>query len=434
MGDRAVAELSGGISVRGMPGFDELKRRGALEGIRILDFGTAWAGSIPGHVLADFGAEVIKIESQDRVDLLRYGPGPYAPMRGKPWTEARECNTWFHSVNRGKLGVTINFTTARGAELIRQLVAISDIVVDNFTPDVLPKYHLHYEALTAIKPDLIMLSISVAGQHGPYRDTRAYAFNLHGLSGFASLIGFEGDTEPQHIDIAYADWNAGMFGTYSLLLALFHRQRTGEGQFIDLSAWESTTTLLAEGVVDASMNQRVRGPQGNAHPTMAPHGYYPCQGDDVWLALAVRSEAEWQSLCTVMGQPNLAQDARFGDMYQRLQHRAALDAKVMAWTQTQDAEDAAKRLQGAGIAAMPLRTVEGRGNDPHLRAGQTHTEIDHPGVGWEYMHNIPWHMSDTPPRIQGPAPRVGQHNAYVFGELLGLSPEVQQHLADAGIL
>ena len=230
MGGSAIAELSGGISVSGMPGFDELKRSGALQGIRILDFGTAWAGSIPGHVLADFGAEVIKIESQDRVDLLRYGPGPYAPMRGKPWTEARECNTWFHSVNRGKLGVTINFTTARGAELIRQLVAISDIVVDNFTPDVLPKYNLHYEALTAIKPDLIMLSISVAGQHGPYRDTRAYAFNLHGLSGFASLIGFEGDTEPQHIDIAYADWNAGMFGTYSLILALFHRQRTGEGQ------------------------------------------------------------------------------------------------------------------------------------------------------------------------------------------------------------
>ncbi len=414
--------------------FDELKRTGALQGIRVLDFGTAWAGSIPGHVLADFGAEVIKIESQDRVDLLRYGPGPYEPMRGKPWTEARECNAWFHSVNRGKLGVTINFTTPRGAEIIRQLVGMSDIVVDNFTPDVLAKYDLHYEALTQLKPDLIMLAISVAGHHGPYRDTRAYAFNLHGLSGFASLIGFDGDTEPQHIDIAYADWNAGMFGTYSLLLALFHRLRTGEGQFIDLSAWEATTTLLTEGIIDATLNQRVPGPQGNAHPTMAPHGYYPCEGDDVWLALAVRSDDEWRALCGVMGQPELAQDERFQDMYQRLQHREALDTCVSVWTRTQEVEALTRRLQGAGIAAMPLRTVEGRGKDPHMQARGSHEAIDHPFTGLEYLHNIPWHMSATPPRIQGPAPQVGQHNAYVFGELLGLSAAEQQQLADDGVL
>ncbi len=420
--------------MRGLPGVEAFKRTGALQGLRVLDFGTAWAGSIPGHVLVDCGAEVIKVESEERVDLLRYGPGPYEPMRGKPWDEARECNTWFHSVNRGKVGVTINFTTERGAELIRQLVAMSDIVVDNFTPDVLPKYGLDYTSLAQIKPDLIMLSISVAGQSGPYKDTRAYAFNLHGLSGFASLIGFEDDTEPQHIDIAYADWNAGMFGTYSLLLALFHRQRTGEGQFIDLSAWESTTALLTEGMVDAAMNQRPQRPQGNAHPRMAPHGYYPCQGDDVWLSLAVRSEIEWQAFCGVIGQEALTRDPRFGDLSQRLQHRADLDEFVSMWTRTQDVEVATQRLQAVGIAAMPLRTVEGRGDDPQMRARQTHTEIEQPGVGLEYMHNIPWKMSATPPRVQGPAPQVGQHNAYVLGELLGLSPEAQQELADDGIL
>ncbi len=416
------------------PSWEALKQSGALKGIRVLDFGTAWAGAIPGHVLADFGAEVIKIESQERVDLLRYGPGPYNPMRGKPWTEARECNTWFHAVNRGKLGVTINFTTERGADLIRRLAAISDIVVDNFTPDVLPKYNLHYDALTQARPDLIMLSISVAGQHGPYRDTRAYAFNLHGLSGFASLIGFEGDAEPQHIDIAYADWNAGMFGVYALLLALFHRQRTGEGQFIDLSAWEATTTLLAEGFAEATMNQRAPGPQGNAHPMMAPHGYFPCRGDDVWLALAARSEAEWRSLCRVMGRPQLAQDPRFETLAGRQEHREALEAEIAAWTQTQDVEAAARQLQAAGLAAMPLRTVAGRGEDAHLQARRTHEQIDHPFTGVEYMHSIPWKLSETPPQIRGPAPQVGQHNAYVFGELLGLSAEEQQQLAEDGCL
>jgi benzylsuccinate CoA-transferase BbsF subunit len=406
----------------------------ALAGYRVLDFGTAWAGSIPGHILADFGAEVIKIESRQRVDLLRYGPGPSAPMRGKPWQEARECNPWFHAVNRGKLGVTLNFTTARGAALIRELVRQSDVVVDNFTPGVLQKYNLHYEALAAIKPDLIMLSISVAGQHGPYRDTRAYAFNLHALSGLCSLIGYAGDTAPRHIDIAYANWNAGMFATYAILLALYHRRRTGEGQFIDLSAWEATTTLLAEGILDYTLNQRIPGPQDNLHPCMAPHGYYPCQGDDAWVALAVRSEREWQTLCDLMGKPELAHDARFQDMYQRQVHRQALDQHVAAWTRTQDVESLTKRLQEAGIAAMPLRTVEGRFHDAHLLARQTHVEIDHPAVGRELLHTIPWHLSDTPPHVQGPAPQVGEHNAYVLGELLGLSAEEQERLVAEGVV
>ncbi|HEY7493767.1 MAG TPA: CoA transferase [Candidatus Tectomicrobia bacterium] len=406
----------------------------ALQGYRVLDFGTAWAGSIPGHILADFGAEVIKIESYQRVDLLRYGPGPRTPMRGKPWDEARECNPWFHAVNRGKLGITLNFTTARGAALVRELVRQSDIVVDNFTPGVLQKYNLHYDALTAVKPDLIMLSVSVAGQQGPYQDTRAYAFNLHALSGLCSLIGYVGDPMPRHVDIAYADWNAGMFGTYAILLALYHRRRTGAGQFIDLSAWEATTTLLTEGILDYTLNRRVPGPQDNQHPRMAPHGYYPCQGDDVWLALAIRSEHEWQTLCNLMGHSELTTDTRFCDMYQRLTHRQELDAQVAAWTQGQEVESLARRLQQAGIAAMPLRTVEGRFHDAHLQARQTHIEFNHPGVGKELLHTIPWRLSETPPRIQRHAPRVGEHNADVLGELLGLSTEEQQKLAEEGVL
>jgi benzylsuccinate CoA-transferase BbsF subunit len=406
----------------------------ALAGYRVLDFGTAWAGSIPGHILADFGAEVIKIEAQQRVDLLRYGPGPRAPMRGKPWEEARECNPWFHAVNRGKLGVTLNFTTERGAALVRELVRQSDVVVDNFAPGVLHKYNLHYEALAAIKPDLIMASVSVAGQQGPYCDTRAYAFNLHALSGLCSLIGYTGDTEPRHIDIAYADWNAGMFTTYAILLALYHRRSTGEGQFIDVSAWEATTTLLTEGLLDYTLNGRVPGPQDNLHPTMAPHGYYPCQGDDVWLALAVRSEDEWHTLCHLMGQPELVHEARFCDMFQRLRHRQDLDQHLEAWTRTQAVEPLATRLQEAGIAAMPLRSVAGRFDDAHLQARQTHMELEHPGVGRELLHTIPWRLSDTPPRIRGRAPQVGEHNAYVLGELLGLSTAEQQQLAQDGVL
>jgi benzylsuccinate CoA-transferase BbsF subunit len=405
-----------------------------LHGYRVLDFGTAWAGSIPGHILADFGAEVIKIESHQRVDLLRYGPGPHTPMHGKPWEEARECNAWFHAVNRGKLGVTVNFTTARGAALIRDLVRQSDVVIDNFTPHVLQKYQLHYEALTAVQPDLIMASISVAGQQGPYNDTRAYAFNLHALSGLCSLIGYAQDTAPRHIDIAYADWNAGLFATYAILLAIYHRRRTGEGQYIDVSAWEATTTLLAEGVLDYTFNQRVPGPQDNQHPAMSPHGYYPCQGDDVWIAIAIRTDSEWQTLCELMGQPELAHDQRFQDMFQRLRHRQEVDQRLAAWTSAQEVESLATRLQEARIAAMPLCTVDRRLHDAHLQARQTHCEVEQPGTGRELLHVIPWRLSDTPPAIRGPAPRVGEHNAYVLGDLLGLSAEEQARLAADGIL
>jgi benzylsuccinate CoA-transferase BbsF subunit len=417
-----------------MPALYEAVMVAPLRGIRVLDFGTAWAGCIPGHILTDFGAQVIKIESYQRVDLLRYGPGPRAPMRGKAWNEARECNPWFHAVNRGKLGVTINFTTDRGADLIRQLVQKSDVVVDNFSPGVLEKYALHYDQLRQIKPDLIMLSISVAGQHGPYHDARAYAFNLHGLSGLCSLIGYQGDIEPRHIDIAYGDWNAGMFATYAILLALFHRRRTGAGQFIDLSAWEATTTLLTEGIVDYTLNQRVPGAQDNRHPAMSPHGYYPCAGDDTWIAIAIRSDDEWQTLCELMNRPASAYDQRFHDTYQRLKHYKEVDALVAQWTRLQDPEQLFHHLQAAGIAAMPLRTVAGRYHDSHLQARQTHREIDHPGTGVQKMHNIPWHLSATPGQIQGAAPQVGQHNAYVLGELLGLSQSEQEQLAADGVL
>jgi benzylsuccinate CoA-transferase BbsF subunit len=186
--------------------------------------------------------------------------------------------------------------------------------------------------------------------------------------------------------------------------------------------------------MDYTLNLRIPGPQDNKHPAMAPHGYYPCQGDDVWLALAIRTENEWQSLCNLMEQPELAHNPRFQDMYQRLTHRQDLDRLLAAWTRTREVESTARHLQMAGIAAMPLRTVEGRFHDAHLRARQTHIEIDHPGSGRELLHTIPWRLSDTPPRIQGPAPQVGEHNTYVLGELLGLSEEEQEQLGAEGVL
>ena len=167
---------------------------------------------------------------------------------------------------------------------------------------------------------------------------------------------------------------------------------------------------------------------------MAPHGYYPCAGDDAWLALAIRSDAEWQALCELMQAPERISEPQFRDTHQRIKQRAEIDALISQWTQAQDAEVLFQSLQAVGIAAMPLRTVQGRFHDTHLQARGTHSEIDHPGTGVQKMHNIPWHLSATPPRIQGPAPQVGEHNAYVLGEILGLSATQQKQLETDGVL
>jgi crotonobetainyl-CoA:carnitine CoA-transferase CaiB-like acyl-CoA transferase len=409
----------------------------ALAGYRVLDFGTAFASPMAAHLLADMGAEVIKIESHTRLDGLRLGrPMVGEDIAGGDRGEWPEYQPVFHGLNRSKLGVTINIKHPEGTALLKRLVRLSDVVINNFSPGVMERAGLGYDVLRAEKPDLIYVSLPAAGESGPLRNIVTYAPVIAALAGISGLVGYSAAREDfvGTLQVAFCDAVGALHAVVAILAALRHRQAAGEGQAIEIPQWEASVSMLGEGILDYVMNRRVLSPVGNAHPTMVPHNNYRCAGDDAWVAIAVCSEADWQALCQATGHPEWADDPRFADAYLRMQYRDELDALISSWTSQHTSYDVMEILQAAGVAAMPVMNVEDQFRDPHLRARQVHVECEHPKVGIEWLHGIPWHLSETPGRIRRPAPLLGEHNQYVFGELLGLPAAEIQRLVEAGAI
>lgn len=409
----------------------------ALAGYRILDFGTAFASPMAAHLLADMGAEVIKIESQTRLDGLRLGrPVVGEDIAGGDRGEWPEYQPVFHGLNRSKLGITVNIKHPQGVDLLKRLVRISDVVINNFSPGVMDRAGLGYDVLCAEKPDLIYVSLPAAGESGPLRDIVTYAPVIAALAGISGLVGYSSAREDfvGTLQVAFCDAVGALHAVVAILAALRHRQSTGEGQAIEIAQWEATVSMLGEGLLDYVMNARVLGPVGNAHPSRVPHDNYRCAGDDAWAAIAVRSEDEWRAFCQATGHPEWAHDSRFADAYLRRQHRTELDALITAWTHQHTPYEVMEILQSVGVAAMPVMNLEDQFRDPHLRAREVHVESEHPRVGLEFLHGIPWRLSGTPGRISRPAPMLGEHNRYVFGELLRLPEAEVRRLTEAGAI
>jgi len=409
----------------------------ALMGYRILDFGTAFASPMAAHLLADMGAEVIKIESQTRLDGLRLGrPIVGEDIAGGDRGEWPEYQPVFHGLNRSKLGITANIKHPEAVDLLKRLVRMSDVVINNFSPGVMDRAGLGYDALRRERPDLIYVSLPAAGESGPLRDIVTYAPVIAALAGISGLVGYSSEREDfvGTLQAAFCDAVGAMHAVVATLAALRHRQATGEGQAIEIAQWEAAVSMLGEGVLDYVMNGRVMAPVGNTHPTMVPHDNYQCAGEDAWVAIAVGSEDEWQAFCRAIGHPEWLDDSRFTDAYQRRRHRTALDALITTWTAQHTADEVREILQAVGVAAMPVMTLEDQFRDPHLRAREIHLESEHPKVGLEFLHGIPWRLSDTPGRIRRPAPLLGEHNQYVFGELLGLPEAEIQRLVEGGAI
>lgn len=394
---------------------------------RIVDFGTAWAGAMVGQLLADMGAEVIRVESREKLDGIRLGwPGKGAPPDP-------ELNTHFHGLNRNKLSITANLKTAEGLALVKDLVRQSDVVYDNFTPGVLERTGLEYESLRKIKPDIICLSLPSAGKYGPFKDVRSYASTLGAMAGTEGLVGYPGG-RVLALGFAFADANGGIHAAMAIVLALLHRDRTGEGQMIDLSQWEATTSLLGEPIMDYTMNGRNAGPPGNLNPTLAPHGNYPCKGEDGWVSIAVYSDEEWNGLCKVMGNPAWTKSQKFSDKLSRLKNREALDKHIARWTKKLTHYEATEMLQKAGVAAAPLLNIDEQYTDPHYKKRQLYVNIKHPRTGDEPVYGIPWKLSATPGSIRTPAPLLGGANEHIYNELLGLSRDDTARLEEAKAL
>lgn len=386
-----------------------------LHGLRVLDFTWVLAGPYATRILADFGAEVIKVQSQ-------------------PTAKGAEANNtaYFNTWNRSKLGITLNLSHPQGRELARKLVAISDVVIENFTPRVMPNWGLSYENLKRVKPDLIMVSLSGMGQSGPWRDYAAFGPTIQALSGLTYLTSFSPE-QTLGLGYSYADHIAGLTAALAVLVALEYRDQTGEGQYVDISEYEAMCAMLGPAIMDYTINHNLALPPGNNpdYTRAAPYGCYRCRGDDRWCVIAVFSEAEWQALCRLMGDPPWAKEARFATLSQRQQHIPELNQLLEQWMVERSPEEIMSQLQEAGIAAGVVQNARDMAEDPQLSARSFFIPVSHPVLGETTLDSTPIRLNRTPARFQRAAPLLGQDNTYVYRELLGLSePQLARYIED----
>ena len=368
-----------------------------LENIRILDFSWVLAGPYATRILADFGAEVIKVQ-------------PLLPREEDDFSRGY-YNTW----NRNKRGITLNLNKPEGIALAKGLVKISDAVVENFTPRVMANWGLDYESLKKIKPDIIMLSLSTMGNTGPWRDYTGFGPTIQAFSGMTYLTSFPGKA-PLGLGISYADHIAGLFGCLALLGALEYRQKSGEGQYIDLSQVEAMASLLGGAILDYQLEGKGLKAVGNSSTEAAPHGVYRCQGDDRWCAIAVFTEEEWRGFKRALDNPLWTEDKRFNTFAGRLKNKTRLDRLVEDWTKQHTAEEVMALLQRQGVAAGVVQDARDLAKDPQLKERGFFVEL-----GKTRADAVPIRLSDTPARYRRAAPGRGQDNDYVYKRLLGVS-------------
>ena len=401
-----------------------------LDGVRVVDMTWVWAGPYLGSLLGMLGAEVIKVESRSRPDFFRrFVVWPLADA--EPEELGPNEGMMFNTVNLSKLGVALNLVRPEGIDLIKRLVAVSDVVIENMRAGILKRMGLDYEALRAVNPRIILLSSSARGGAGPEAHYAGYASVHHAVGGGTYITGHP-DGPPGYA-IGDVDLMNATAGAFAVVAALYHRKETGEGQFIDFSQCEGVTALIGEVLLDYQMTGRIPGRKGNSDDFMAPHNLYPCWGVDRWLAIAVETDEEFAALARVMEKPELADDPRFATAAARKRNEADLDAIVSEWTRLRDRDLMARQLGEAGVAAAPSRDARDLMRDPHLRARGVFVELDHPETGPRDFVGLPWRMSGCQPALKR-SPLLGEHNDYVFGQLLGLDEAEIARLKKSGII
>ena len=410
----------------------------ALEGLRILDLTQVAVGPYATLLLGFMGAEVIKVESCSRLDTSRGQARPTPQGDGlypggdpgeRPWNRAG------HYVHRNgnKRSLTLDLATPRGKEIFLQLATICDVLIENFRASVMDRLGLGYEVVSQVNPQLIYVKISSQGATGPEKDYGSLGSTLEQTAGLASVTGYE-DGPPLLTNETYPDPVVGILAVGALMAALRRRRQTGQGTFVDLSQREVTVAMLGEYVVDHSVTGRVPSPMGNRHPHMVPHGVYPCQGDDMWVAISVGSDEAWQGLCRAIGQPDLAHDPRFATVLARRHSQGELDQLLTAWTQERDHYQAMHLLQAHGVPAGAVLKGGEILVDPHLAVRGFWDVVNHPEAGTYTQVSTPWRLSKSPRRPTTPSPSLGEHNHYVLGDLLGLSGQAIAALEAQGII
>ena len=386
-----------------------------LEGIRIADLSWMIAGPYGTLLLARMGAEVIKIEGLDPLDHTRENP-PHADNVPGP-----NRSGFFNSLNAGKKSVTLQLSDPEQAQIAKEIVAISDIVIEAFSYGTIGKFGLGYEELRRVKPDIIMVSCSGFGQEGRDRALRAYMGTIHAYTGLNSLNGYPGGP-PKAAGGTWADYVSGVALVFAVLAALRQRRRHGYGQFIDLSMADIVLSTMGMAFMDYFMNGRVGGTRGNTSSEAAPNNVYRCRGEDSWVAISVETDDQWQALLRVVGDGELNKP-EYRDRRGRLQHAASIDERLTAWTRERTSLEVTAALQKEGVPGGPSSSAADLLAQPQLRARGFFVEPDHPEVGRRAMPNLPWRLSGLSDVPAAPAPLLGEHNQYVLGTLLGRSQE-----------
>ncbi len=412
-----------------------------LKNYRILDLSRIWAGPYCTKLMADLGAEVVKLESLSVYDSHR---GPVSPARGiaaypdgEPGEEPWNRNGWFNCLHLSKYGITLELTNDAGRRVFEQLVSISDVLIENFRQGSLERLGYDYAALRRCRPDLIYVSMPAFGNTGPWKSYLGYGIGQEQLSGMAHLTGYPGDG-PMKSGINHGDPITGSHAAGLLLAALRHRRRTGEGMYLDVSQQESSVALMGGEVLAYQMTGQEPERTGNRSRWYAPANSYPCAGEDRWITIAATNENQWAALAALIESdgdaPELTDDARFATAEARLAHQDELDAIIADWTRGQDAFELAGRLQSAGVPAGPVLRGPDLLENPHYQERGTFLTVDHPQVGPRQYPGLPWKMTATPGEVRSPAPTLGQHNREVYGSLLGLSGAEIDALESGGVI
>jgi crotonobetainyl-CoA:carnitine CoA-transferase CaiB-like acyl-CoA transferase len=419
-------------------------RRGPLSGVRVADFCWMGVGSVATRLLADFGAEVIKIEDRTRIDTPRKLPlykNEAARSFGQEVVGADpDKGGLFNNYSRNKLGVTINMRTADGRELAERLISASSVVTENFAPGIMERWGLTYDRLCELVPEVIFARMSGFGHSGPDAEYRSYGPVVQAVSGLSFISGLPGQ-EPSGWGLSYMDNQAAFYNSAAIMMAIHQRNVTGRGTEIDVSAVEVGINLLGPVMLDVTVNGRTtRGddyPTGNRleHPHAAPHGVYPASGEDRWVAVAVFGDEEWGRFVEAIGTPEWTTDRRFVDQESRWANQDLLDRHVGTWTSERDRYEVTKLLQGAGVRAGAVQNAEDLNEtDPQVAAREVFFEMDHPVIGEARFEGVPIHFSDLRPDNWRSGPLLGEDNVHVFQGLLGLDDDELAALAADGVI
>jgi succinyl-CoA---D-citramalate CoA-transferase len=394
-----------------------------LEGVRVVEMGSLLAGPFCGQLLADFGAEVIKVEP----------PGKGDPMR--EWGRHRKNGRtlWWPIIARNKKSVTLNLREREGQDLARELISGADVVVENFRPGTMERWGLGYEDLNEINPGLVMVRVSGYGQTGPYRERAGFGAIGESMGGIRHVTGFP-DRPPPRVGVSLGDSLAATFGAFGAVTALYNREaRNGEGQVVDVGIYEAVLALMESTIPEYALAGHVRGRTGAILPFVAPSNTYPTRDDD-YVVIGANADTVFTRFAEAAGHPDWAEDERYATHNARGENQEELDGMISGWTKERTVDEVLEVLKEAGVPASKVFTAKDMVEDPHYAARENVVTVEDPEMGPFPMQNVVPRLNETPGKVRWTGPTLGQHNDEVYGEVLGLSEEERDALRERGVI